>query len=105
MTTIKFQTSPTITREASTDVTDTWFSVSSETPCRTSMLINDVRQECYLVLAHSEEAIDRQWIADGIQLRDGHGGDVIGNAKPVAIRNGKLGGEQIMWGSSERAKT
>ena len=100
--TLKFTTSPVVNREAS-DIT--WFSVSSETPCRTSMLINDIMQDCYLVLAHSPEAIDRQWIMDGIQLRDGHGGDVVAIAKPVTITNGKLGGNQIIWGSSERAKT
>ncbi|MFZ4394640.1 MAG: phage major capsid protein [Kiritimatiellia bacterium] len=37
-------------------------------------------------------------------LRDGHGGDTCGRLMPAYTRGGKLGGDKIIWGSSERAQ-
>ena len=64
----------------------------------------DPRQPAYVALSHATGAIKGDWTKDGIVIRDGHGGDTIARVVPAYIRSGKLGGDKILWGSSERAQ-
>jgi hypothetical protein len=104
------------------DATHGWVSVSSDLPVR-SMVRSaslrscgyertctatpdnpDPRQPAYVVLSHASGAIVGDWAKDGIVIRDNHGGDTVARLTPAYIRNGKLGGDKLIWGSSERAK-
>lgn len=78
-------------------------SVSSDKPIADYMWWNGDYQRVYLSLDHSPDAIDREYIADGLVIRDGHYGDQIGLIPDPVIADGKLGGE-IVWCSGERAE-
>ena len=104
------QASFTITREAGMPACDGkeetpgWVSVSSETPVLSFVYYNKQWQRAYVVLSHSDGAIHGAWTKDGIVLRDGHYGDTCGRLMPAYVRGGKLGGDKIVWGASERAQ-
>lgn len=88
----------------SKDKTDSHFSVTSETPCLDYVYMNDRWQRAYVVLGHNASEIDMTRMDKGMNLRDGHGGDQVAKLENVAIREGKLCGTSILWGSSERAQ-
>ena len=86
-------------------------SVSSETPCLQRVYYKDRLQYGNVILSHSEEAVDKTYIQDGIVLRDNHkdfwtgdGGEVIGRALGVEVKDGKLRASNIVWSASERAQ-
>lgn len=85
-------------------VTPEWFSVSSEEPCLQN-ISRDAKcpKMVWMILSHEPGAANLSRIANGIALRDGHGGDQVAMLTPPIIRNGKLGGEKIVWSASERA--
>lgn len=117
-----FEAASTITNEPAVDTTAGWVSVSSdgairsmvrsaslracgyERVCAATPDNPDPRQPAYVVLSHASGAILGDWTRDGIVLRDGHGGDTIGRLTPAYVRGGKLGGDKIVWGTSERAQ-
>lgn len=88
--------------------TNTWFSVSSEEPCLQAIYRKcggaEKRELVRMVLSHAPEAVNMARISNGIALRDGHGGDQVAMLTPPVLRNGKLGGEKIVWSASERAE-
>ena len=62
-------------------------------PCRAMRLVDGQYRACYEVLDHGADSIDRQWMAGGLVIRDGHGGDQIGLiANPVVTPEMRLGG-------------
>lgn len=81
-----------------------WVSVSSESPVLSVVYYNKQWQRAHVVLSHAEGAIQGSWTKDGIVLRDGHYGDTCGRLMPAYCRSGKLGGDKIVWGTSERAQ-
>lgn len=88
--------------------TAVWFSVSSEEPCLQVLARKcngmEKREIVRMVLSHTPEAVNMSRIANGIALRDGHGGDQVAMLTPPVLRGGKLGGEKIVWSASERAE-
>ena len=117
-----FEAAATLTNEPASGATPGWVSVSSdgailsmvrsaslracgfERACTATPDNPDPRQPAYVILSHAPGAIRGDWVKDGAVLRDGHGGDTIGRLVPAYVRNGKLGGDQIIFGSSERAQ-
>jgi HK97 family phage major capsid protein len=81
-------------------------SVSSERPCRDTVF--DSAKGAYravdVILAHSPEAIDGDWIGDGIPLRAEHFGELVGRALKPAIEDGKLVSREIVWSDSPLAR-
>lgn len=100
-----FEASFIIAREAG-DKTESsgWVSVSSENPVVSMVYYNKQWQKAHVVLSHADGAIVGNWTKDGVVLRDGHYGDTIGRLTPAYVRNGKLGGDKIVWGNSDRAQ-
>ena len=80
-------------------------SVSSETACRNIIRTKRGWEIGEVVLSHSEGAIEGAWIADGIALRDDHGGEIVARGMDCRIEEGKLVAASIVWGASDRAKT
>ena len=80
-------------------------SVSSERPCRDTVF--DGARGAYravdVVLAHTPEAIEGDWIADGIPLRAEHFGTVVGRALNPRIEDGKLVSREIVWSDGPEA--
>lgn len=117
-----FDASCQITNEPADGETPGWVSVSSDAPirsmvrssslhacgvervCRATPDNPDPRQPAYVALSHAPGAILGDWVRDGIVIRDNHGGDTIGRVMPAYVRGGKLGGDKIIWGNSERAQ-
>lgn len=80
------------------------FSISSEEPCLELCYFNQQWQRMYVRLMHKPEAVDLSRVKDGIPLRDKHGGDQVALLRPPVLREGKLGGDEIVWSASERAQ-
>ena len=80
-------------------------SVSSERPCRDIVFDSDkgVYRAVDVVLRHSPEAIDGDWIDDGIPLRADHFGELVGRALHPSIEDGKLVSREILWSDSPLA--
>lgn len=93
-----------VSRDIAKTETEGWFSVSSETPCMEICYLNGQWQRAYVILSHSPDAVNMDWIKDGIKLRDRHGGDQIAKLTGPMLRAGKLGGTKISWSVSERAQ-
>ena len=93
-----------IAREVSVDKTAQPLSVTSETPCLDYVYMNERWQRAYVILGHGPGEIDLTRMDKGMNLRDGHGGDQVAKLEGVAVRDGKLCGTSILWGSSERAQ-
>lgn len=99
-----------ITRESGSPAKDGnpetpgWVSVSSEQPVMSFVYYNERWQRAYVVLSHSDGAIQGDWTKDGVVLRDGHYGDTCGRLMPAYVRDRKLGGDKIVWSASERAQ-
>ncbi len=86
-------------------------SVSSETPCLQRVYYKDRLQYGNVILSHAEGAVDKTYIQDGIVLRDNHkdfwtgdGGEVIGRALGVEVKDGKLRASNIVWSASDRGQ-
>lgn len=93
-----------VSRDIAKTETEGWFSVSSETPCMEMCYLNGQWQRAYVILSHAPDAVNMDWIKDGIKLRDRHGGDQIAKLTGPMLRAGKLGGTKISWSVSERAQ-
>lgn len=110
-----------ITQEPATGETPVWVSVSSDAPIVSLIKCSHLRAAGYsprnvvvddgvekapaiVVVPHTQATINSQYIRDGIVLRDKHGGDTVGILTPAYVRGGKLGGDKIIWGTSERAQ-
>lgn len=78
-------------------------SVSSEVPLPDYVKWNGTYQRVLLSLEHSERAIDRTYIKDGLTIRDGHSGDQIGLIANPVVAEGKLGGV-VEFCSGQRAQ-
>lgn len=81
-------------------------SVSSERPCRDTVF--DGSRGTYrtvnVVLKHSPEAIEGDWINDGIPLRAEHFGELVGRALNPTIEGGKLISHEVVWSDSPLAR-
>lgn len=80
-------------------------SVSSETACRNFIRTEHGWTIGEVVLSHAEGAIEGAWIADGIALRDDHGGEIVARGMDCRLDEGKLVAASIVWGASDRART
>lgn len=81
-------------------------SVSSERPCRDTVF--DSARGTYravdVVLKHSPEAVEGDWIRDGIPIRAEHFGELVARALNPAIEDGKLVSREIVWSDSPLAR-
>jgi hypothetical protein len=118
-----FETTVQLTNEPADGATPGWVSVSSNAGIRSMvrssslMAVNyervcsatpdnpDPRQPAHVILSHEPGAILGDWIKDGtMTIRDGHGGDTCARLMPIFTRNGKLGGDKMIWSVSERGQ-
>ena len=117
-----FETACEMKHEPADGTTHGWVSVCSDAPIRSMVRSSSLRavgyertceatpddpsprQPAHVILSHAPGAILGDWVKDGIVLRDNHGGDTVARLMPACVRNGKLGGDQILWGTSERAQ-
>ncbi len=78
-------------------------SASTETASLELVCWNDEIHWAYRILEHSEDAIDRTYMQDGLVVTDGHFGDQIGIIRETKVKSKKLSGE-VTWSSTERAQ-
>ena len=74
--------------------------ISTATPCES--YIDGKR--VFVVLEHTENAIDFAWISDGCPIRYLHGGDVVARALDVHLEGESLVSENVIWGDSNAAQ-
>lgn len=81
-------------------------SVSSERPCRDTVFdgSSGTYRTVNVVLKHSPEAIEGDWIDGGIPLRAEHFGELVGRALNPAIEDGKLVSHEVVWSDSPLAR-
>jgi HK97 family phage major capsid protein len=92
-----------IERQEGSDEAVVRLSVSSETPILTWRMWNDRFQRVWEILDHSESAIIRTRIKDGMPLFDQHRGDQVGIIPEPKVTNKKLGGVPV-FGASQRSQ-
>lgn len=81
-------------------------SVSSERPCRDTVFDGSkgTFRSVDVILKHSPEAIEGDWIGGGIPLRAEHFGELVGRALNPAIEDGKLVSREVVWSDSPLAR-
>lgn len=74
--------------------------ISTSTPCESWI----DGKKVFVILEHTESAIDFAWISDGCPIRYLHDGDVIARALDVHLEGEALVSENVIWGESNAAQ-
>ncbi len=74
--------------------------ISTSTPCESWI----DGKKVFVILEHTESAIDFAWISDGCPIRYLHDGDVIARALDVHLEGEALVSTNVIWGESNAAQ-